>query len=789
MLPSHSRGRGIWGLRGAMTKVKKTRAATAALLMIPIFLLMVTVATTFQLLTLVEVPQSPANDLAKHVASALNFRDAFRQGQWLPRIQLRPTSFPSFPLYQYYSTLLGYLSLPFLAVGLKPIAAISMGVTVLRWISACAVYATGRLCSGSRAASLAGGVSYLLTPYMISNFYGRVALPEATAHAVLPILFYGLVRLHQRQDLPAALLIVIGIVGLAIAHPIFLLYAMAAAGLFVVVAFPPARAIGPMAILLGSLLLASFQWLPAFTGRGELAADLLYGSPYYARRFSSALGLFWFPKSMVEEGIWGDGARLFLTPGILTLPVVALLALKGISRLSFAVFALLCVFLFLSFPPFDIWDFIPEFTWGLQFPYRLLAFVALFVAVGLPISYPRMGWLAFAIISSVLVLQNYRLIAETPLPEPLGVNQSEIAETFINFDYLSVAQPAVFATDGTLIEFARPLTRAFMTDQNGILLKHNDFSVPRSHLPKPMSEKYVRIQGSNLSARSISISIALEKTRYKPIDGNRVVPSGSFSVTFAVPDALTVLSTNALYEDNSEPAYSSIAVSALDVIPGNLIQIADAHPSDLHLSGTTVPEDSEITIWAAAPSDPLTPLSEKISLGPGHFDAKLKLPSSAGSYVLNTSSSTSSAALKPTINVSDYEITPVDQAATNLISRNAVELIRSRAYSREFRVDWTVSTLADNTGSVRIELPLAYNSLYRLYQGGKQIASSPNFRGLTQVESDSPRDPIVAKYRLPWVVWPLMAIGAALVPFGLSITCRTHTRIKPRTLPIDLKAQ
>src|SRR5260370_6147282 len=34
----------------------------------------------------------------------------------------------------------------------------------------------------------------------ISNFYGRVALPEATAHGVLPILFYGLVRLYRNPD-------------------------------------------------------------------------------------------------------------------------------------------------------------------------------------------------------------------------------------------------------------------------------------------------------------------------------------------------------------------------------------------------------------------------------------------------------------------------------------------------------------------------------------------------------------------------------------------------------------
>src|SRR5438128_9244266 len=82
-------------------------------------LLLVAMASTFQFLPLGDVPASPANDLAKHVAAILNFKSAFLDEQWLPRLQSPPTEIPDFPLFQYYSTLLGYLSLPFLAAGLK----------------------------------------------------------------------------------------------------------------------------------------------------------------------------------------------------------------------------------------------------------------------------------------------------------------------------------------------------------------------------------------------------------------------------------------------------------------------------------------------------------------------------------------------------------------------------------------------------------------------------------------------------------------------------------------------
>jgi hypothetical protein len=427
-------------------------------------LLLVVMASTFQLLTLGDVPASPANDLAKHVAAILNFESAFLDGQWLPRLQLPPTEYPDFPLFQYYSTLLGYLSLPFLVAGLKPIVAIALAIAFARWISATAIYATGRMCGASQAASLTAGISYVLTPYIISNFYGRVAFPEATAHGVLPILFYGLVRPYRAPDLMAAVLIVLGIVGLAIAHPIFLLYGTAAAGLFIVIAFRPALAIGPMLILIGAIMLASFQWLPAFSGRENIAADFIYGSPYYARRFSSFRGLYARPLSLVEEGLWMDGAKLFLTPSILTVPVLILLLAKARERLSIAVLVLLSCFLFLSFPPVDIWQILPQFTWGLQFPYRLLAFVSLFVAMGLILIFPKMNWLVCATIVAVLIWQSFRLLIVPPLSEPLPIDQTKIPETFANLDYLSVSQPPLFSPDGILLNLKFQPNRTWARD-------------------------------------------------------------------------------------------------------------------------------------------------------------------------------------------------------------------------------------------------------------------------------------------------------------------------------------
>ena len=63
----------------------KERAADP--LMPMVILAVVAASTICQFLILDAVPETPANDLAKHVAAILNFQSAFLNAQWLPRLQ------------------------------------------------------------------------------------------------------------------------------------------------------------------------------------------------------------------------------------------------------------------------------------------------------------------------------------------------------------------------------------------------------------------------------------------------------------------------------------------------------------------------------------------------------------------------------------------------------------------------------------------------------------------------------------------------------------------------------
>lgn len=749
---------------------KEWKAARSAAIVT--LLLLVALGSCFQFLTLSAIPASPANDLAKHAAAILNFKSAFLDGQWLPRIQLPPAGYPDFPLFQFYSTLLGYLSLPFLLAGLSPLVALTLGIVVIRWVAGIALFATGRISGASRAASLAGAISYTLTPYILSNFYGRIAMPESTAHGVLPILFYGLVRMHFAPDRWAVAFVLVGVVGLAIAHPIFLLYGTAAAGLFIVIAFPTRRAIGAMLVLIGALMLAAFQWLPAFAGRGSFAADFLYGSPYYARRFSSLRGLFAQPLSLVEEGRWSDGAKLYLTPGVLTVPVMLFLLFKLRNRLAAAILVLLCGFLLLSFPPFDIWQLFPEFTWSVQFPYRLIAFVAFFVAIGLMLVLPRMNWLTCAAIVALLIGQNYRLLSELSYSESLPVEPSKIADTFINLDYLSIAQPPLIGVDGNLRHFTQPVGRHFMVDASDVLLPGNYFALPK----RQIKQNLVRIRGSILATAPVDFWISEERTRDVAIDGVRRLEPGAFTATFAVPDAQLVLSANVRTSSESDVATARIVVTAVDRIPGNAIEVAPGGTvaRRLYLSGTTIPADQPVTLWIANPTDPATALTSKITVGPGHFRTTLTLPIEGGTYMLIRSSPDAPTDLddaKVSANISDYLVLDDGESPTTLIRGTDVVRTEVSGYRRGFAVN--PDAIVPPGTAVRIELPLAFSPLYQISQHGEPLRSVPDFRGLTQILSKTPHEPIIAKFRMPWSVWFLMATGGLTCLLGWRTLRRT----------------
>ena len=131
-----------------------------------LFLVLLAYLSTYQFLWLGFLPETPNNDLARHLALADNFFAALSSGQLLPRLQPADHGFPDLPVFQYYGFMTGVVSWPFLALGLPSLPALVLGVLVFRVFGLSGVYLSARLLGGTRLTALAAAAIYSFTPYV-----------------------------------------------------------------------------------------------------------------------------------------------------------------------------------------------------------------------------------------------------------------------------------------------------------------------------------------------------------------------------------------------------------------------------------------------------------------------------------------------------------------------------------------------------------------------------------------------------------------------------------------------
>lgn len=761
---------------------------------------MVALAMTAQFLGLWVLPETPANDLAMHTAMVDGVVDALRSGQWLPRLLSASDHVPDIPVFQYYGLATGLIGLPGVLVGLPAFPALMIGVLVARVLGLYGVYATGRLLGGGRPVALLAAAVYGLTPYLISNLYGRIDVAESLAHCELPFLVLGLVVAVSRSVAAGALIIAGTVFGLALTHPIFLLYGAVGLGLMALVSCSGRGWAAAVAGGATGLLLSAFQWYPALFSDDLLSGHFLKYSPFHAAILTSASGLYGPPLSMADRG-WTspEAPYVFHTPGWLTVPMMLALTvllswLETVERARWArvVLASGAVFLFLAYSPVDVFQFLPQKAWALQMPYRLLAFSALFTALALPLALPQLrpvlcvGLLAVTVVQSAPVL--LRPTYQTPLAVP--------AATYASIDYLMRDRGGLTTPDGWLVQYASPLyprppsrddrgggaagkdDDLALADQEGWLRRDNRWTVRRVDGQPSL----LRIEGW-FSGPGFGTRLWLAAADRPEWPLTRVVPlaPGRVSVTFDLPPG------EGPFRLVTDPPLSRIAadggvrqgfrLTAVEGSPGRVWHRPQTPvPGVLHLSGRTRLTDGPTELWLAAPAAPERPLTARVSVGPGAFDVVIPLPDAPADMVLVPSRFESPAAVDPmsndqrrlSVRLDRLEVEAVSATgkpiAPTVIPPAAVQRTVIGAYDRRFQVDARAWPRPDGhlAEAVPVTLPLAFNPFFRLTQDGVVLAAQSDRAGRAVVVTADLAAPVEARYRLPWGCWLALALGLAL---------------------------
>ena len=304
------------------------------------------------------------------------------------------------PVFYYYPPLAFYPAGLLAALGLTPYAAILATFGLAFAASGAAMYRWAR---GWTSHPLAAALFYMAAPYHVVDFYGRGALAEACAIALIPLLALGLKRVGEKRG-PALLALAYAAI-IATHLPLALL-----ASLFLVAPYALILARGrPRALLAFAP--------PLMLGLGPSA---IYLVPALALDRYRDAGVLWSdPLLRPDHWLLIHGAPAGM--GLITLKVIAVVALPALFmalrwRLGWAAAAIACCLVVAGLIPF-FWS-LPLIR-SVQFPFRALPFAEFALATAFAAA-PRERIAALLALPALALAATF-LLAPAPQGPPVSL--------------------------------------------------------------------------------------------------------------------------------------------------------------------------------------------------------------------------------------------------------------------------------------------------------------------------------------------------------------------------------
>jgi hypothetical protein len=352
------------------------------------------------------LPDTPAQDLADHVAGIVEARNALAEGQFPIRVSPRQCNNERYPTFQFYGNLpytVGGILYCFLHIG--PYSAYKLLLTVALVAGAFYTSRCAFLLTGLATPSALAGAVFLTAPYMLTDIHARAAFTEALGFNMLPIvLFYALRAFSGR--LTAIPLSAVAWSCLLLTHNITYFYgSLFFCGYFALHAWwQRARFRGLLCVGLAhavGLILAAWYVAPQLCMLNDLhIAQRDWKNHLTMLNWLTPLGVLLSPSLVLPRPIPAfDNARFGLQVGWPILGAVWLAVRSLWSarlpqpwRADLLRFLLLFAVAFLlAWAPFDLWHYLPRIFTFVQYSYRMLVFCVLWGS--LLAAYGTASWL------------------------------------------------------------------------------------------------------------------------------------------------------------------------------------------------------------------------------------------------------------------------------------------------------------------------------------------------------------------------------------------------------------
>lgn len=333
----------------------------------------------------------------QHIARLYLLDQAIRQGNFYPRFVGGLGFNFGYPLFNFYPPLIYYVAEFFHLIGFNLLWSLKLMIVTGSFISTFGMYLLGKRFFDKKTGLLAATL-FTFFFYRAITIYIRGAWAEFFAMSILPFVFLGLDNIYKNKNLKSTTVFSISLALLVLAHPLIAFPAFFFIGLFFIYYFFSSenRWLFLRNFLIGvffGLSLSAFFWLPSFMEKKFTLVDaiLTHELANYQIHFIYPFQL-WFSPWGYGGSIAGpnDGISFQLGKIHIFLTIFSFVAIlfyfftkkkRESTKMYFFLFFLFLFSLFMSLTYSQfIWDKI-KYLWYLQFPWRFLTFVAVFISL------------------------------------------------------------------------------------------------------------------------------------------------------------------------------------------------------------------------------------------------------------------------------------------------------------------------------------------------------------------------------------------------------------------------